>query len=139
MPLTKRRLRRPDPLASASAVERLLDSLRTSLPDLIPRPRKTLVALLNAVRGLYSRAPADTKRGRRARFARGDLLRVDARLRELLGRETRVGVRSFVGQYLPGYDFSRTIGEALRRGEVKPSEAHQPARVLANELGGADS
>ncbi len=115
MPMSKRRPRRADPLACAPAVERLLDSLRASLPDLIPRPRKNLVALLNAVRGLYARPATDTGRGRPGRFAREDLLRVDARLRELLGRETSVGVRSFVGQYLPILDFPKDVREALGR------------------------
>lgn len=34
--------------------------------------------------------PTDTNRGRRARFARKDLLRVDSALRTLLARETSV-------------------------------------------------
>jgi hypothetical protein len=115
MPKTKRRPRRADPLACAPAVERLLDSLRASLPDLIPRPRKNLVALLNSVRGLYARPMTDAGRGRPRRFAREDLLRVDARLRDLLGRETSVGVRSFVGQYLPILEFPKDVREVPGR------------------------
>jgi hypothetical protein len=139
LPLTKRRSRRPDPLASAAAVERVLDGLRTSLPDVIPRSHKNLVALLNSVRGLYSRPPSETKRGRPGRFAREDLLRVDARLRDLLARETRVGVRSFVGQYLPVLDFPRDVREALERGEVNLFEAHQLARLTARRLGSTEA
>lgn len=138
MPMTKRRQRRPDPLASAAAVERVLDSLRASLPDLIPRSHKNLVALLNAVRGIYARQAADTKRGRPGRFARADLLRVDSRLRDLLARETSVGVRSFVGQYLPILEFPRDVREALERGDVNLFEAHQLARLTARRLGSTE-
>jgi hypothetical protein len=136
--MTKRRQRRPDPLASAPAVERVLDSLRSSLPDVIPRSNKNLVALLNSVRGLYARPATDTKRGRPGRFAREDLLRVDSRLRDLLERETSVGVRSFVGQYLPILEFPRDVREALERGEVNLFEAHQLARLTARRLGSTE-
>lgn len=138
MPMTRRRTRRPDPLASAAAVERVLDSLRASLPDLIPRSHKNLVALLNSVRGLYARPATDTKRGRPARFAREDLLRVDAWLRDLLARETSIGVRSFVGQYLPILDFPRDVREALERGDVNLFEAYQLARLTARRLGSTE-
>ena len=83
----------------------MLDALRASLPDLTPRSRKNLASLLNSVRGLYMRPPTETKRGRPARYTREQLLRVDSALRELLARETRISVRSFVGQYLPILDF----------------------------------
>jgi hypothetical protein len=135
---TKRRTRRTDPLASAVAVEAVLDSLRTSLPDLIPRSRKNLSSLLNSVRGLYMRRPSETKRGRPARYTREELLRVDSRLRDLLARETRISVRSFVGQYLPILDFPRDVREALERGDLNLFEAHQLARLTARKLGGTD-
>jgi hypothetical protein len=135
---TKRRTRRTDPLAPAVAVEAVLDSLRTSLPDLIPRSRKNLSSLLNSVRGLYMRRPSETKRGRPARYTREELLRVDSRLRDLLARETRISVRSFVGQYLPILDFPRDVREALERGEVNLFEAHQLARLSSKKLGGTD-
>lgn len=138
MPMTRRRARRTDPLASAAAVERLLDELRTSLPDLIPRSRKNLVALLNSVRGLHTRTASDTKRGRPGRYKREDLLRVDSRLRDLLGRETSVGVRSFVGQYLPILGFPADVREALERGEINLFEAHQLARLIARRLGSTE-
>ena len=137
--MTKRRSRRPDPLASATAVERVLDSLRSSLPDLIPRSHRNLVALLNSVRGMYARPASDTKRGRPGRFAREDLLRVDSQLRSLLARETSVGVRSFVGQYLPILEFPRDVREALERGDVNLFEAHQLARVTARRLGSTEA
>jgi hypothetical protein len=136
--MTKRRQRRPDPLASAAAVERVLEQLRSALPDLIPRSRKNLVALLNSVRGLYARPATDSKRGRPGKFAREALLQVDSRLRDLLGRETSVGVRSFVGQYLPILEFPRDVCEALERGEVNLFEAHQLARLTARRLGSTE-
>jgi hypothetical protein len=135
---TRRRARRSDPLASAEAVEAMLASLRTSLPDIIPRSRKNLSSLLNSVRGLYMRQPSDSKRGRPARYTREQLLRVDSQLRELLARETRLSVRSFVGQYLPILDFPIDIREALERGDVNLFEAHQLARLSAKKLGGTD-
>lgn len=138
MKATKRRTRRPDPLASSVAIEAVLDSLRAALPDLIPRSHKNLSSLLNSVRGLYMRQPTETKRGRPARHTREQLLRVDSVLRDLIGRETRISVRSFVGQYLPILDFPRDVREALERGDINLFEAHQLARLSAKKLGGAD-
>jgi hypothetical protein len=135
---TRRRTRRLDPLASVEGVESILASLRSSLPDLIPRSHKSLSSLLNSVRGLYMRHPTESKRGRPARYTREELLRVDSRLRELLGRETGISVRSFVGQYLTILDFPRDVSEALERGDVNLFEAHQLARLTAKRLGGTD-
>src|ERR1044072_1880180 len=84
MKATRRRTRSTDPLASDAAVESLLEQLRTSLPDLIPQSRKDLSSMLNAVRGLYMRQPAESNRGRPARYTREQLLRVDSVLRDLL-------------------------------------------------------
>ena len=95
---TRRRARQTDPVASTQAVEAIIDSLRPSLPEIIHRSAKDLFRMLQAVRGLYMRRPADTNRGRPARFPREHLLRVDSTLWALLARETSVGVRSFVGQ-----------------------------------------
>jgi hypothetical protein len=120
-------------------VERVLDALRASLPDLIPRSRKKLASLLNSVRGLYVRQPTESNRGRPSLYPRDQLLQVDSRLRVLLARETGVSVRSFVGQYLPILDFPRDMREALERGEVNLFEAHQLARLTARKLGGTDA
>lgn len=86
----RRRARRIDPLASGAAVQRVLEDLRSSLPDQIPRSHKNLSSLLNPVRGLYARQSMETNRGRPPRFAR-ELLLVDSYLRNLLARETRSG------------------------------------------------
>lgn len=85
------------------------------------------------------RKPTDTKRGRPARFPREELLRVDSTLRALLARETSIGVRSFVGQYLPILDFPRDVREPLERGEVNLFEAHQLARLTSKRLGCTDA
>lgn len=139
MKATRRRTRSTDPLASAAAVEFLLEQLRASLPDLIPQSRKDLSSLLNAVRGLYMRQPTESNRGRPARYTRVQLLRVDSVLRDLLARETRISVRSFVGQYLPILKFPRDIGEALERGDINLFEAHQLARLTPKKLVGTDA
>jgi hypothetical protein len=117
----------------------VLEHLRSSHPEVIPRPHRDLVSLLNSVRGLYSRQPTETRRGRPPRYSREQLLRVDSTLRDLLARETRVPVRSFVGQYLPILDFPRDVRVALGRGEVNLFEAHQLARLTAGRLDSTDA
>jgi hypothetical protein len=69
---------------------------------------------------------------------REQLLRVDSTLRDMLARETRISLRSFVGQYLPILDFPKDVREALERGDVNLFEAHQLARLSARKLGGTD-
>lgn len=139
MKATRRRTRRADPLASSEGVTRVLEQLRSSLPDLIPRSHRNLSSLLNSVRGLYMRQPTETKRGRPPRYTREQLLRVDSVLRELLARETRLSVRSFVGQYLPILNFPKDVLEALERGDVNLFESHQLARLSAKKLGSTDA
>jgi hypothetical protein len=135
---TRRRTRRPDPLATAEGVERVLEHLRGSLPELIPHSHKSLSSLLGSVRGLYMRQPTDTNRGRPPRYTREQLLKVDSVLRDLLGRETSISVRSFVGQYFPILTFPQDIRESLERGDVNLFEAHQLARLNPKKLGGTD-
>jgi hypothetical protein len=115
-------------------VEAIIDSLRSSLPSIIPQTKKDLLRLLQAVRGLYMRRPNNSNRGRPARFPREHLLRVDSCLRTLLARETSIGVRSFVGQYLPILDFHRDVREPLEHGDINLFEAHQLARLTAKRL-----
>lgn len=138
MKATRRRTRRTDPLASAEGVGRVLEELRASLPELIPRSHKNFSSLLNSVRGLYMRQPTETKRGRPARYAREQLLKIDSALREILSRETSISVRSFVGQYLPILDFPSDVREALERSDLNLFEAHQLARLNAKKMGGTD-
>lgn len=139
MKATRRRTRRNDPLASAEGISRVLDSLQSSLPGLIPRSHKHLVSLLNSVRGLYMRQPTESNRGRPSRYTREQLLRVDSVLRELLARETGISVRSFVGQYLPILEFPRDVLEALERGDINLFEAHQLARLTTRKLNSTDA
>jgi hypothetical protein len=139
MRATRRRARTPDPLGSGRAVEEVLNSLRTSLPEIIPTSNKALRAMLQAVRSLYARPSTDSKRGRPGRFPREDLLRVDAQLRSILSCETSISVRSFIGQYLPILDFPRDVREALERGEVNLFEAHQLARLTGKRIGSTDA
>jgi hypothetical protein len=134
MRANRRRARKPDPLATGHAVEAVLSSLRSSLPEIIPNSNKGLLRLLQSVRGLYARPVTDSKRGRPSRFTREILLRVDSQLRSILARETSISVRSFVGQYLPILDFPRDVREALERGEINLFEAHQLARLTAKRL-----
>jgi hypothetical protein len=136
---TKRRTRRPDPLASAEGVGRVIEQLRERRPELIPRSRKDLSSLLNAVRGLYLRQPAATNRGRPARYTREQLLSVDSALRDILSRETSISVRSFVGQYLPILDLPDDVRQALERRDVNLFEAHLLARLSAKRLGAGDA
>ena len=84
------------------------------------------------------RSPSETKRGRPPRYTHEELLRVDSSLRDLLARETRISVRSFVGQYLPILDFPKDVREALERGDINLFEAHQLARLTAKRLNGTD-
>ena len=139
MKANRRRTRRPDPLASAGGVEAILEQLRASMPDFIPQSRRNLASLLNSVRGLYTRQPSETNRGRPARYTREQLLRVDSQLRDLLARETSISVRSFVGQYLPILDFPQDVRDALERGSVNLFEAHQLARLTVRRLGGTEA
>jgi hypothetical protein len=134
----RRRTRRPDPLASAAAIEAILDSLRAAFPELTRTSHKSISSLLNSVRGLYMRQPTETRRGRPARYTREELLRVDSKLRDLLSRETRLSVRSFVGQYLPILDFPGDVLRALEDGHVNLFEAHQLARLTCRKIGGTE-
>jgi hypothetical protein len=136
---TRRRSRRPDPLASVAGVQGVLDQLAVSLPNIIPRSQKNLVGMLQSIRNLAARPATDTKRGRPPKFPREELLKVEAHLRMLLERETSISLRSFVGQYLPILEFPKDVREPLERGEVNIFEAHQLARLTAKRLGMSES
>jgi hypothetical protein len=106
-------------------VEAVLTTLRSSLPDIIPRSHKNLCSLLNSVRGLYIRQPTETKRGRPPRYTREQLLQVDSVLRDLLSRETRISVRSLeevtnedLSEIMPAVDqITLTLQKIARRKE----------------------
>ncbi len=88
MRATRRRQRRPDPLASPSAVRALCQQLRERHPDFVPQTEQQLVLFLYAVRHVERRAATDTKRGRPSRFGRAELVTAAGTLRSLLERET---------------------------------------------------
>jgi hypothetical protein len=127
----------PDLLASPEAVRSVLNQLRAAEPELIPKKDKDLVSMLQALRHVQRYPASDTKRGRPARWRREDLLRIGARLGEILDRETssRISVASFVDHYLRLPDFPADVLQALAAGEINLFEAAQLARLTPARLG----
>lgn len=111
--------------------------MRAALPDLIPSKDKELVRLLRAARHAQRYTATDTKRGRPGKWKREDLLRVAARLEDILGRETssHISFASFVDHYLRLPDFPSDVIEALESGDINLFEAEQLSRVTAGRLG----
>ena len=138
---TRRRYRRPDPLASPRAVRSVLEQLRLAMPDVIPRSEKDLVSLLRAMRHIQRYPATDTKRGRPGRWKREDLLKAVARLSDILDRETsaRTSLASFVDHYLRLLDFPADVVEALTSGDINLFEAEQLARITAKRLNATPS
>ncbi|HEX7312298.1 MAG TPA: hypothetical protein VF297_00005 [Pyrinomonadaceae bacterium] len=136
MRATRRRARKVDPLASPAAVRSINDKLRAALPDLIPSRDKELVRLLRAARHAQRYSATDTKRGRPGKWHREDLLKVAARLGDILDRETssHISFASFVDHYLRLLDFPSDVIGALEGGEINLFEAEQLARVIGERL-----
>jgi hypothetical protein len=134
---TYRRQRKVDPLASSESVRAIIDQLHTALPDIIPHRDKELVRMLRAVRHIHRYPASDTKRGRPSRWKREDLLKVSARLTDILERETssHISLASFVDHYLRLLDFPTDVLQALSAGDINLFEAEQLARVTAERLG----
>jgi len=134
---TRRRNRRPDPLASPSAVRDVCARLRERMPDLIPSREKELLRFLYAVRHVERRPASDTKRGRPSRWPRERLVEAAGQLRALLDRETsgRISVSSFIGQYLPILSFPSDVTSALSEGHINLPEAAQLSRLTPERLG----
>lgn len=137
MKATRRRQRKPDPLASPAAIGSVIEKLRSALPDLIPQKDKELVRLLRAARHAQRYPATDTKRGRPSKWKREVLLRVAAHLGDILDRETSspISFASFVDHYLRLLDFPPDLVEVLEKGEINLFEAEQLARVTATRLG----
>jgi hypothetical protein len=95
------------------------------------------VRLLRAARHAQRYPATDTKRGRPSKWKREELLRVVARLEDILGRETssQISFASFVDHYLRLLDFPADVVEVLENGEINLFEAEQLARVTAKRLG----
>lgn len=136
MRASRRRSRTTDPLADPSAVRALCESLRGSLPDLIPASQKGLMRFLYAVRHAERRPATDTRRGRPGRWSREELVKAAAQLRSLLERETggRVSLNSFIGQYIPILEFPPDVTDALVSGQVNLQEAAQLTRLTPERL-----
>lgn len=96
-----------------------------------------MVRLLRAARHAQRYAATDTKRGRPGKLKREDLLKVVARLGDILDRETssHTSFASFVDHYLHLPDFPTDVIEVLESGEINLFEAEQLARVTAGRLG----
>lgn len=92
--------------------------------------------MLRAARHAQRYPATDTKRGRPAKWKREDLLRVSARLSDILDRETssQISFASFVDHYLRLPDFPSDVTEALESGDINLFEAEQLARVTADRL-----
>jgi hypothetical protein len=111
------------------------------LPEIIPNRDRELVRLLRAARHAQRYPATDTKRGRPSKWRREDLLKVAARLGDILGREpdSHVSFASFVDHYLRLPDFPADVIEALSNGEINLFEAEQLARLSAPRLGVSSS
>lgn len=115
----------------------MFERLRSALPGLIPHEDKELVRLLRAARHARRYPATDTKRGRPGKWKREHLLRVAARLGDILDRETssQISFASFADHHLRLLDFPPDVVEALENGHINLFEAEQLARVTAGRLG----
>lgn len=129
-----RRHRRPDPLASKDAVNHVLQTLRLTLPEIAPHSKTHLISMLQAARKMETRPATDTRRGRPAKYAREELLKVASQLAVNLSRETSISVRSFASHYLPILDFPDDVLAALDSNQINLFEAHQLARLSAARM-----
>lgn len=136
MRATRRRQRRPDPLANPESVRAVCEELRSRMPEVIPNSEKHLIRFLYAVRHVERRPASETRRGRPSRWRREDLVSAASHLRAILQRETqgRVSLSSFTGQYLGILDFPPDVREALSGGRVNLQEAAQLARLTPDRL-----
>lgn len=114
-----------------------MERLRSTLPELIPQSDRDLARMLRAARHAQRYPATDTRRGRPGRWPREELLRVAARLGDILGRETpsQISFASFVDHYMRLPDFPADVVEVLERGEINIFEAEQLARVTGRRLG----
>lgn len=135
MPIDRRRTRRPDPLASRTAVRAVLAQLQSALGPTSPQTEKDFVSLLRAT-GHAARHPRVTStRGRKSRWSAYDKSRVRLLLTDILARGTKgVAVRSFLEHYLLILDFPVDVAEALEAGTLNLFEAEQLARLSAKRL-----
>ena len=119
------------------SVRAIIDQLRAALPDIIPHRDRDLVKMLRAVRHIHRYPASDTKRGRPSKWKRENLLKVSARLTDILEREpsSHISLSSFVDHYLRLLEFPADVLQALSGGKINLFEAEQLARVTAERLG----
>lgn len=136
MRANRRRRRRSDPLAHPEAIRALFESLRSLLPDVIPKSEKQLIKMLNAVRNVERHSVSDTKRGRPSHWKRTDLTKVASHLHFLLERETqgRISLNSFVSLYVRILDFPADVVAALVAEKINLFEAAQLSRLTSGRL-----
>lgn len=87
--------------------------------------------MLRAVRHIQRYSATDTKRGRPSHWRREDLLKVAARLNDILERETssHISLASFVDHYLRLLEFPYDVLQSLSSGDINLFEASQLARI----------
>lgn len=92
--------------------------------------------MLRAARHAQRYPATDTRRGRPGKWKREELLRVVARLSDILDRETssNISFASFVDHYLRLPCFPSDVIEPLENGDINLFEAEQLARVTAQRL-----
>lgn len=93
--------------------------------------------MLRAVRHIHRYPASDTKRGRPSQWKREDLLKVSARLTDILEGQTssHISLSSFVDHYLRLLEFPADVLHALSAGDINLFEAEQLARVTPERLG----
>lgn len=136
MRVTRRRKRKSDPFVSTDWVRSVLAQLKLAFPFLSSCKEKDLIKLARAVRHVERYSATDTRRGRPSRWPRDDIVKVGAKLSEILARETsgRISVATFVDHYLRMLNFPADLLLSLSKGEVNLFEAEQLARVTADRL-----
>lgn len=136
MSTSRRRTRRPDPLASAEAVRRVVEQLRGQVPDALPKGERQLAKMLESVRHYERRPVVKEGRGRPRRWPRESVAAVSLKLGKLLRRETggRVSPSSFISLYLPILRYPADVVGALSRGEVNIREASYLARPVPGRM-----
>jgi hypothetical protein len=133
----RRRVREADPLASVSAINRVIEELRERCPDLIPVSERGLLRLMNAVRHIERHPTGGARSGRPGRFPREKLLEVARHLKAVLAKRhrDRISPSTFIGFCLPILRYPPDVIEALEKGEINRLEASQLARLLPEKLG----
>src|SRR5262249_22614745 len=99
----RRRTREADPLASVSAISRVIEDLRERCPDLIPASERGLFRMMNAIRHIERHPTGLSKSGRPGHFPREKLLEVARHLKAVLAKQYRgrISPSTFIGFCLP--------------------------------------